>query len=185
MSLLCPLSDKGQSLASQVTTRRSQKFLTEICPLGRGHQVPSGEGDSSERACWSFFPIPNCNAFHLQLPKGPPSGKFSPQSPLKFPEDLLPVTKRDSPGAAAFIPTDTLAEGMFVMHSGRQLSFCFCLGLGDIKLQTGSEEQPTAQALGSLVLRAPVGISGFFHPEHSVAASHSSIPRPMLNTRQG
>lgn len=102
--LLCPLSDKGQSLASQVTTRSSQKFLTEICPLGRGHQVPSGEGDSSERACWSFCPFPNCNSFHLQLPKVPQSGKFSPQSPPKFPEDLLPVTKRDSPGVADLYP---------------------------------------------------------------------------------
>lgn len=37
------------------------------------------------------------------------------------------------------------------MHFGRQPSFYFCLGLGDIKPQTDSEEQPTAQALESLV----------------------------------
>lgn len=157
----------------------------DLSPVAEATRCPQGKETALKDLAGAFFPIPNCNFFHLQLPKVPQSGKSSPQSPPKFLEDLLlSVTKRDSlcdkkgqPWSCCCVP-----EGVFVMHFGRQLAFYFWLGLGDIKLQTDSEEQPTAQPPESLFLRAPVGISGFFHPEHSVICS--STLRPMINTRQ-
>lgn len=90
-------------MPNQITTRRAHKFLIETVPLAKATRCPQGKETALKELGRALF-------FTFSFSHMPRSGKFSLQSPPKFPGDLLSVTKRDSPGVQAALYPRTLHQ---------------------------------------------------------------------------